>query len=208
MTEIVNSQEKSNTSQKIIDHSKKKQNKSKREGNKFENKISKELGEWIFSDKFVFERDKTSGGSKNVYVGDIIPIKQINWRYFPFIIECKHGYKDRMANLNQQRAVKDWILKAQYEKTEQQQYLWLIIQFQNYSTLFITDHILKGIHWDVALNTIDKNYYENKKRYICYVYQFKDIKYQKLKDLYKSNNDVLYAIDQLDFEDVQSTDHN
>lgn len=175
-------------------NNKRSKTKSKSKGNKYENIIAKELGNWLFSDQDVFERHITSGAKKSVYVGDIIPIKQIDWKGFPFIIECKHGYENQIPNFNNQSIVRQWVNKSINEKTQNQKYLWLIMRFHGFSDLILTDHMLNNIHWELAINVLDSDYKNNRKNYVCFIYSFKKIKFKKLEELYSKNMDILDTI--------------
>ena len=90
----------------------------------FTDKVAKELGVWMFNDRDMFCRHLTSGARKNVYVGDIVPQKNIpldfNNGIVPFLIECKNGYKANIPNLNNQTLIRQWLTKALLEKNYNQ----------------------------------------------------------------------------------------
>jgi len=87
----------------------KKPNKSKQKGNRYENEIAKQLGVWIFNDKDVFQRSLTSGAKKSVYIGDIVPQKQLpGWTRFGVCLECKNGYKDSIPTFNNYSIITKW----------------------------------------------------------------------------------------------------
>ncbi|RLA83084.1 MAG: hypothetical protein DRG78_05430 [Epsilonproteobacteria bacterium] len=113
--------------------------KSKAKGNKFENRVAKELGVWFFNDKDALQRHLTSGAQKSVWVSDIVPQKQLRWGGFPFLIESKNGYKSQLPTLYTQTLVRDWLVKALDERTEAQPIIWLIAKFHRCRTLLITD---------------------------------------------------------------------
>ncbi|MBC8427406.1 MAG: hypothetical protein H8D97_00795 [Proteobacteria bacterium] len=153
----------------------------KRKGNFNENLISKKLGEWIFKDKGALQRHQTSGAIKDLnYNGDIVPIKieAINWKYFPFLIEVKIGYKSNIPNLNNQTIIRKWIDKANSEKTEKQYILWLIIRFHGYASLLITD---------IPVNHINAPLILNHNNIFYYIYNFEELLNNDFYKLYDNN---------------------
>lgn len=143
--------------------------KSKPKGNAFENKIAKILGEWMFSDKLMLSRHLTSGAIKTVWVGDIVPQKQLpkTWNSWPFYIECKTGYGNQVCTFNNQTIVRLWIDKYLQECTgEKLKILLLIVNFKSYSTLFITNYKLNLIDPMLILIHNNSNYH---------IYEFKKI---------------------------------
>jgi hypothetical protein len=120
--------------------------KSKRKGNMFENKVAKELSEWMFGDKTSIIRSITSGALKNElskYNGDLIPVGNTvftKFKKFPFLIECKNGYLDRIPTLfNGQTIIKEWFNKCVQEQTEEQNIIFLICKFGKYKPLLFTN---------------------------------------------------------------------
>lgn len=156
--------------------------KSKSKGNKFENEISKILGQWIFDDQDVLQRHLTSGSNKRVFVGDIVPIKTIPWKYFPFILECKNGYKNQIPNLANQAILENWLTKLINEKTEQQRIIILIVRFHHQHTLFITDTVL-NIYCPLIFNLKYKNSIVP-----FYIYKLDELKKYEFKSLYEHND--------------------
>ena len=116
---------------------------SKAKGNAYENKLSKQLSQWLFNDKNILQRHLTSGAIKSTYVGDIVPIKPISWKTFPILIECKYGYKDHLPTLMNFSIIEEWLTKSlkESELSDTQKIIWLITRFHNQrSTLFFTSY--------------------------------------------------------------------
>jgi hypothetical protein len=108
---------------------------SKKIGNSFERRVAKQLSEWIYGDPHVLKREPTSGGTKNVYSGDIFPMKQLEvgqpeWTY---LVECKYGYAQFTPTLLNYSIVENWYLKALAEskQTVKQKTILLIMNFKN-----------------------------------------------------------------------------
>ncbi len=139
---------------------------SKRKGNTFENKIAKELGTWMFSDKHMLGRHPTSGAIKVVWTGDIVPQKQLpqKWTNWPFYIECKSGYTNNVCTLNNQTIVRTWLDKCLKESLNK--IILLIINFKGYSSLLITNFQLKDTYPLLVLCHNEKFYF---------IYEFKDL---------------------------------
>jgi hypothetical protein len=117
-----------------------KQGKSKAKGNAFENKVAKTLSKWMFNDNpNLLSRSITSGAKKSAYLGDIVPQMQLPWKEWVFNIECKHGYKGNIPNLNNQTIVRGWIDKVIEERGEQELIIYMIIKFHGYGTIMLTD---------------------------------------------------------------------
>ena len=134
---------------------------SKQLGNLFENKMSKLLSTWIFKDKLVLQRHLTSGAIKSTYVGDIVPLKQINWNKFPFLIECKSGYKSYTPTLYSFSKITDWLSKALSEVSEKQNIIWLIAKFKSQrGIIFITNHKLNNITPQLIIPLNEQYFYQ------------------------------------------------
>ena len=149
------------------------QGKSKSKGNKFENDIAKILGKWIFNDSTILGRHLTSGAIKTTWVGDIVPVKQLpsNFKSFPFLIECKHGYGKDIPTFIKYTRIKKWITKCLDESklSNQQKNIWLIAKFKYQKTILITNHLINNslILFNVAI-PIE---YDNKIIYFyCYIF--------------------------------------
>ena len=129
--------------------------KAKRKGNKFENDIGKLLSKWMFNDERVLTRHRTSGAQKHTYVGDLEPQRQLadyGWKKLPLLFELKNGYKQFEPTFNNQTKLKEWIIKACFELTEEQSIMWLIVRFKGRrDILLISSKELSSIHWDLAL---------------------------------------------------------
>ena len=140
--------------------------KSKRKGSAFENKVAKELGHWMFDDKYMLCRHATSGAIKSAWLGDIVPQKQLplNWKQWPFYIECKSGYSNQICTFNNQNIVRLWIDKCYKDLNGVNKIILLIVNFKSYSPIFITAFNLKNICPMLILvhNNIHYNIYEFK----------------------------------------------
>lgn len=162
--------------------------KSKAKGNLFENKIAKELGIWIFNDRDILCRHLTSGARKSAWVGDIVPQKQIprsfNDGHWPFLVECKNGYKNNVPNLNNQNIVRNWLTKSLLERTSRQNIIYLIISFHGYSPLLITD-----VEFNMRANLII-NICHNDIVYPFYIYDFKSLTKISFYSLYEDNIEI------------------
>jgi hypothetical protein len=127
--------------------------KSKAKGNAFENKIAKTLSKWMFNDDpNLLSRSITSGAKKSAYLGDIVPQMQLPWKNWIFNIECKHGYKGNIPNLNNQTIVRGWLDKVIIERDTQELIIYLIIKFHGYSTILLTDLPFEGVTPSLILN--------------------------------------------------------
>lgn len=152
---------------------------AKRKGNRFENKMSKLISAWMFGDKNVLGRHATSGAQKNVYVGDVVPVKITNfsWCTWPFVIELKNGYKNEIPDFFSQTIIHKWIDKL-FEETTKTQYIpWLIVQFHRKQPLLFTTMQLN--FWsDIAMTHV-----HNDNIYIFYVYNYKHLMDTVFKDI-------------------------
>lgn len=142
--------------------------KSKRKGNSFENKIAKELGLWMFDDKYMLCRHLTSGAIKSAWLGDIVPQKQLpeKWKSWPFYVECKSGYTNQVCTLNNQTIVRTWIDKCLKDLNGLSKIILLIVNFKGYSSLLITDYRLMTITPMLILIHNNRFYY---------IYEFKEV---------------------------------
>lgn len=158
----------------------------KRKGNIFENKISKILSNWIFNDKDVLKRHPREA-TDTIYIGDIIPYKQLNefgWNTYPFYIQCKSGYKQHSPDFWTFTKVKEWLEEAVVKiagNNNQQNIIWLIIQFKNRPILFITNYLLNEeiLFSDICIKT------EKNKEY--YIYKFNDILKHNFNEIYQKS---------------------
>ena len=156
-----------------------KKGKSKAKGNFFENSCAKKLGVWMFDDINMLSRSITSGAKKNAYLGDIVPAMQMPWITFPFVIECKHGYKGNIPNLNNQTIVRGWLDKVILERGEQQLIIYLIVKFHGFATLLMTDLPFEGVTPPLILNHNEVPFH---------LYNFEELIIDnKFYDLYKNN---------------------
>ena len=143
----------------------------KNKGNAFERTISNDLSCWFFNQKGVLWREPTSGArKKNAYRGDIIPanveVFSKYWKCWPFIIECKHGYKNQIATFSNQTKVRIWLKKLMDERCNAQQIPMLIIQFHARSKILITNYMLNT--WcDISMAMIHNDITQ-----IFYIYDF------------------------------------
>lgn len=125
----------------IIGHKRvQKMNTGKAKGNKMERDVAKILSIWMFNDEHTLKREPTSGGSKHNYCGDIFPMKQIDWKNFPFLIETKTGYVTFTPTLWQYSKVLEWFNKSIIEsKKHCQSVIFLICQFKNKPIILFTN---------------------------------------------------------------------
>ena len=107
---------------------------SKKIGNTFERRVAKELSNWIYGDPHVLKREPTSGATKDVYVGDIFPMKQLevgqpDWIYH---VECKYGYQMFTPTLLNYSIVEKWYLKSLEESflTDKQRTILMVLNFK------------------------------------------------------------------------------
>jgi hypothetical protein len=162
---------------------KKKSNKSKKMGNNFERKIAKELSIWMFNDPHVLKREPTSGANKHTYIGDIIPMKQINWHYWPFNIETKYGYYKRRPTLLNYDIVRKWLLKAYYQSDNHntQKLVLLICNFKTRRGILVfTNKVLNNIYWRSIIHFKDSN----NQRQFCYIYDYDELLMNDFEDIF------------------------
>jgi len=113
----------------------------KRKGGKMERDTAKTLSFWMFDDEHVLKREPTSGAIKHAYCGDVFPMKQIEWGYFPFLIETKTGYEEHTPTLWKYTKVLEWFNKSIIESKQHNQWIiFLICQFKNQSQLLFTNY--------------------------------------------------------------------
>lgn len=145
--------------------------KSKAKGNSFELRLSKLLSEWMFNEKDLLWRDSTSGGRKVIYNGDIVPAKVENfpWKYWPFIIEAKYGYKPFIPTFFNFEKIKHWLKKLLNERTETQHIPLLIVQFYNRRPLLITNILLNSF-CEICITVLINDNYD-----IFYIYDLKTL---------------------------------
>ena len=134
----------------------KKTNKSKAVGNTFERSIAKQLSEWIYSDQHVLKREPTSGATKDNYVGDVYPAKQLtpNQPEWLYLVECKYGYTQNTPTLLNYKIVESWYLKSLQEtkQSEKQKIILLIANFKGKrGVLLCTNKFLNCIHCNCVL---------------------------------------------------------
>jgi len=140
----------------------------KSKGNKYERDTAKKLSNWMFGDPVVLYRHEDSGARKVVYTGDIIPksLSKFTWRIFPFVIECKNGYKDNIPNLMNQNHLRLWLKKLLSERTDEQRIPFFIAQYHCQIPILLTTIILKH-NYQLALMTDENEFF--------YVYRFNDL---------------------------------
>jgi hypothetical protein len=148
---------------------------SKKLGNQGEREIAKQLSEWIFNDSHVLKRAPDSGAQKDIYTGDIIPIKMIDWGYFPLHIEIKAGYTDLTPTLLNFKMVSKWYLKCVEESTipgNKQEIILLIMNFKSRQGVLLATNKELNIPWKCILN-IDPHIvycYDYKEMLSCYTF--------------------------------------
>ncbi len=162
---------------------------SKEQGNREERKQAKQLSMWMFNDPDVLKRHHTSGADKTVYVGDIMPIKQLHtfgWTRFGFMVEVKNGYPKNIPTFWNYEKVADWYRKARSECREtDQNILFLICQFKSRSALLITDVLLYDkIMFNVCIPINMKNGFVE----WAYVYNLNSLLELDFKSLFEGIN--------------------
>ena len=162
--------------------------KSKAKGGKFEREIAKMLSVWLFNDPHILKREPTSGAQKvQHYVGDVVPVAPIKWKSFPFLIEGKNGYKDHIPTFNNQKLLREWLLKLLGERTNQQCICWLIVRYHGRAPLLITDTPFS------AFSPLTINIRQNGHIVPFHVYEFKELLKYNFYELY-GENDLLMEV--------------
>lgn len=171
---------------------------SKQKGSAYENKVAKELGMWMFNDKNMLNRHITSGAQKSVYIGDIVPQKRLpeyfNNGIWPFVVECKNGYKALTPNLNNQNIIRQWLNKVYNEMIENnntfQKVIYLITSFHGYSPLLFTDIMFSPfvITADLIINVK----IEDTNLVIpFYIYKYRQLLELPFDKVYENNQDLI-----------------
>jgi hypothetical protein len=157
----------------------------KEKGNRNERKIAVEMSEWMFGDKSILFRDASSGARKVAYVGDIVPVKQMPWKYFPWFIEAKSGYNKDIATFYNQKLLREWIVKYTSQLTEEQSNLLLVIRHDHKQPFVICNKELTLLDWTLCIKVNEKKYYS---------YLYKDLLEVDINDLLNdlSVKDILY----------------
>jgi len=172
---------------------------SRSKGNSYENKVAKELGMWMFNDKNMLCRHITSGAQKSVYVGDIVPQKRLpdsfNNGIWPFLVECKNGYKALTPNLNNQNIVRQWLNKAyldmvEYDLNTFQKVIYLITAFHGYSPLLFTDIMFSP--FVIAADLIINVKITHTELIIpFYIYKYREVLEIPFSKVYENNQDLI-----------------
>jgi hypothetical protein len=145
----------------------------KTKGNKMERDTAVELSIWMFNDPHVLKREPTSGACKYNYCGDIFPMKQIEWKNFPFLIETKTGYEQYTPTLWKYTKVLEWFNKSLSESLQHNQWIiFLICQFKNKPKLLFTNYPLE-LDTIIPVSLIPNKTNDNINW--IYVYSFKSI---------------------------------
>jgi hypothetical protein len=171
---------------------------NKAKGSSYENKVAKELGMWMFNDKNMLSRHLTSGAQKSVYIGDIVPQKRLpdtfNNGIWPFVIECKNGYKNLTPNLNNQNIVRKWLNKSYIEMINNeftfQKVIYLITSFHGYSPLLFTDIMFSPfvVTADLIINVkID----DTSLVIPFYIYKYRELLEIEFSKVYENNQDLI-----------------
>ena len=159
-------------------------------GLKFERDISETLSNWIFQIPNMLKREPTSGAIKTgLYIGDVIPVGNLQWSRFPFFLELKIGYKGKTPTLSNQQIVRTWISKCISQRTEKQCIIWLICKFHYQSEILITD---------VLMNTVPLlilNHIENGEVIPFYIYELKELLRYNFYDLYRHNQLLMEVLE-------------
>lgn len=146
----------------------------KEKGNRNERKIAVEMSNWMFGDKSILFRDASSGARKVAYVGDIVPVKQMPWKYFPFFLEVKSGYNKNTATFYNQKLLREWIIKYTGQLTEEQSNLFIIVSHDYKQNFIICNKKLSLLDWILCIKVNDKKYYS---------YMYKDLLEININDL-------------------------
>jgi len=152
---------------------KKKRVEGKPKGNAYERKVAKQLGNWMFENGSMLYKHEDSGARKTVYSGDVIPKDADNfpWNFWPFIIECKSGYKEHTPMLcGTQKLLREWLVKLLEERTYSQRIPLLIAQFHGRQPILLTNIILNMFSGISLALELGGNRYE-----IFYIYDFNKI---------------------------------
>lgn len=159
----------------------------KEQGNREERKQAKQLSVWMFNDPDVLKRHPTSGGDKTVYVGDVIPMKQIapfGWDKFRFFIECKSGYEDNIPTFWGYEIINKWYKKAKKESfNTEQEIIFLICQFKHQTPLLITNQFLDQVPFQLCLIMDLEESYE-----YVFIYNFRKLLKMNFKEIFKNIN--------------------
>ena len=130
---------------------------SKSKGSTFERKVAKELSILMFENKDVLKRDPSSGGTKSIWTGDIIPMAQLpkDWNdKWNIHIECKDGYDSNAPTFWKYGMVKGWFDKCIKEaKIHNQSVIYLICHFKGRPTILITNKMIKQMTFYVCFPT-------------------------------------------------------
>ena len=152
---------------------------SKALGGRFEREIAKELSIWMFNDPHTLKREPTSGAVKNVYTGDIFPMKQLEWSYFPFHVETKSGYSDHTPTLLNFKIISDWYLKCVEESTipgNKQEIILLICNFKGRRGILLITNKKLNIPYKCILNISP---------HIVYCYDYKNMLDYDFEDVFR-----------------------
>jgi len=145
----------------------------KPKGNSYERKAAKQLSIWMFDNPKILYKHEDSGARKIVYSGDIIPKDADNfpWKFWPFIVECKSGYKTRIPTLcGNQTFLRECLIKLLNERTFSQRIPFFIAQFYNRQPILMTNIKLNFFSPNTLTLELGDNKYE-----LFYVYEFNEI---------------------------------
>jgi len=162
-----------------MDNTKKSRVEGKPKGNSYEREVAKQLGAWMFNNKNMLYKHEDSGARKTVYSGDIIPKDADNfpWKFWPFIVECKSGYKQHIPTLcGNQKKLREWLNKMLDERTYSQRIPLFIAQFYNRQPILLTNIILDAFSPMSLALELGNDQYE-----IFFIYEFNNL--QKLNFL-------------------------
>lgn len=143
----------------------------KAKGNKYERETAKKLSKWMFNDPTILYKHEDSGARKVVYNGDVTPkhISKYPWKIFPFVIECKNGYKQNIPTLMNQNHLKKWLKKLLSERTDEQRIPLFIAQYHRQIPILLTT-ITLNCKYELALLV---NYADVDEFF--YVYKFNEL---------------------------------
>ena len=144
----------------------------KAKGNRYERKVAKELSNWIFDDPTILYKHEDSGARKVVYTGDITPkhISKYPWDLFPFVFECKNGYKNQIPSIMNHNHLRQMLRKLLSERSDEQRIPIFIAQYHHQIPILMTTISLNLVPYSLAIALE----YEGGTEFF-YVYKYKEV---------------------------------
>lgn len=151
---------------------KKRPTNQKAKGNRYERKVAKELSEWIFNDGTILYKHEDSGARKVVYTGDITPkhVSKYPWPIFPFVFECKNGYKNQIPSIMNHNHLRKMLRKLLDERSDEQRIPVFIAQYHHQIPIFMTTISLNLVPYSIAIALE----YDGGTEFF-YVYKYKEV---------------------------------